>query len=247
MSSTDPARPLAHSLPRACAALLAAALGASACATPPAERTAAARPPGLVSDPATPLDQYAVGVERSPDVVALSVHPQGLSGAQRAALATFASRWRDTGGADPIVVQAPVNSAEPGDPRAGASAVAAVLQALGVPAARLELSDYDAQGRPGAPLYARYERYRAYGPDCRLGWDNLTSTLKNTASTHFACANAANLAALIADPHDLERPAPTAPADSVRRAVVLAKYRDGVITSSPKDPQAQGVVSSVVN
>ena len=106
---------------------------------------------------------------------------------------------------------------------------------------------YDAGGQPGAPVYARYARYEATGPDCRKGWDNLTSTLKNVASTHFGCAGAANLAAMVADAHDLERPSPTAPADSVRRAIVLDKYRQGIITSSPKDPQAQGVVSSAVN
>ena len=251
MSSTDPARLRARNPRSSLARTLVlgaacAALGLSGCATSPTTPPPA-KLAGKVPDPATPLDQYAVAIDRNPDVVALAVHASGVSPAQRAALEAFAARWRETGGSEPMSVQAPVNSAEPADARAGAVAVAAVLGALGVPPARLQLTSYDAGGQPGAPLYARYERYEATGPDCRRGWDNLTSTLKNGASTHFGCAAAANLAAMVADPHDLERPASTAPADSVRRAIVLDKYRQGLITSSPKDPQAEGVVSNAVN
>ena len=251
MWSTDPARRGAHASRGPLVRLLVAGaacglLGLSACATPPGA-TPPVRLAGHVADPATPLDQYAIDVDRTPDTVALSVHPAGVSTTQRAALEVFAARWREAGGSAPITVQSPLNSAEPGDARAAAGGVVAVLQALGVSPARLQLTVYDAGGQPGAPVYARYERYEAKGPDCRAGWDNLTSTLKNVASTHFGCAAAVNLAAMVADAHDLERPSPTAPADSVRRAIVLDKYRQGVVTSSPKDPQAQGVVSSAVN
>lgn len=251
MSSTDPARRGARTpcsllartfvLGAACAAL-----GLAGCATSPTDAPGA-KLAGKVVDPITPLDQYAVTVGRSPDAVAMSVHASGLSPTQRAALEAFAARWRETGGSETVTVQSPVNSAEPGNARAAAVAVTAVLVALGVPPARLQLTSYDAGGQPGAPLYVRYERYEATGPDCRKGWDNLTSTLKNVASTHFGCAGTANLAAMVADPHDLERPSLTAPADSVRRAIVLDKYRQGVVTSSQKDPQAEGVVSSAVN
>ena len=243
---TDPPRASRRGLALVCAAVgsagALAGCGAGSLGGPPL-----AKPAGFRADAPTPLDQYAVTVERTPEQLALSVHAAGLSAPQRAALETFAARWRETGGTEAVIVQAPMNSREPADARAAAAATAATLGALGVPPSRLRLADYDAGGQPNAPVIARYERYEATGPDCRQGWDNLVATDKNAPSSHFGCASAANLAALVADPRDLLRPSPMAPADSVRRAVVLDKYRQGAITSSPKDPQAEGVVSSAVN
>ncbi len=237
---TDPARAPARLL--VCGLSLGVALAGCATTPRPAAK-AAPTPPGFVKDAKTPLDQYAVLIDRSPETVALSVHATGVSAAQHAALQHFAERWRDTGGTEVIVVQAPVNSAEPADAHVAARGVAAVLNALGVPPSRLRIADYDAAGAPGAPVYARYERYEAKGPDCAQGWSNLVATKSNKTSPHFGCAGAANLAAMIADPHDLERPAAIAPADSVRRSTVLDKYRRGEITSSAKDDQAQGLAS----
>src|SRR5579871_3280710 len=63
----------------------------SGCATKP--------PPvkGARADPPTALDQYQVKSREAPDQVGLSIHAEGLSPAQRDALAAFASRWRDAG------------------------------------------------------------------------------------------------------------------------------------------------------
>lgn len=245
MSSTDLHR-LATRL--SCAAALLAGAALAGCATaPPRADKAAANPRNFVPDAVTPLDQYAVTLDHAQEQVALSVHPTGVSANQRKALQAFAERWRDGGGVEAMSVQAPVNSAEPADARAAAQAVAALLQALGVPSSRLQLAQYDGGGRPGAPVLVRYERDEAKGPDCRDGWENLMSTRKNATGKHFGCAGAANLAAMIANPHDLEHPAPTAPADSVRRSVVLDKYRLGQTTASQKDPQAAGVLDGGVN
>ncbi|MBE7217100.1 MAG: CpaD family pilus assembly protein [Caulobacteraceae bacterium] len=227
---------------------MAACAAAAGCATAPAPVAKAPEtPPGFVADAKTPLDQYKVVIDRSPETVALSVHASGVSANQRAALEHFAERWRETGGADVITVQAPVNSVEPADSHVAAQGVAAVLNALGVPPSRLRLADYDARGAAGAPVYARYERYEAHGPDCTQGWSNLVATKSNKMSPHFGCAQAANLAAMVADPHDLARPAPSAPADSLRRAFILDKYRQGQVSSSQKDDQAQGTVSQSAN
>ena len=244
MSSTDHA-PRARPLATALAALLAAGLAGCASTSPHGGAASASRtPPNFVKNAPTPLDQYAITVDQSPDLVALSVHPTGVSANQRAALQVFAQRWREAGATQAVVVQAPRNSAEPADPHAAAVGIAALLNALGVPPASLRVADYDAEGRPGAPVTVRYERYEAHGPDCLQGWDNLVATKSNGPSRHFGCAATANLAAMIADPHDLERPAPTAPADSVRRAIVLDRYRQGAVTSSAKDSQANGVASA---
>ena len=61
-----------------------------------------------------------------------------------------------------------------------------------------------------------------------------------------ALYEAANLAAMISNPRDLERPSPDTPADATRRGVTLAKYRKGEQTSAAKDEQASGNVSQAV-
>ena len=88
--------------------------------------------------------------------------------------------------------------------------------------------------------------YQAHGSDCAKTWDNLTSTGTNQASRHFGCTVTANFAAQIANPKDLLAPAQMTAADNTRRAVVLGKYRKGETTSSAKDSQASGTVSSAV-
>jgi pilus assembly protein CpaD len=114
-----------------------------------------------------------------------------------------------------------------------------------VPSQRVRTGDYDAQ--PGAELVlASYSSLQARGPDCRLGWNNLTSTGSNQVSEHYGCAVTANLAAQIADPRDLISPAATMPADAGRRDTVLGKYRRGEISSTPRDEQSAAAISGAV-
>lgn len=238
---TDQARAAARGplLLLACAGV--AAGGLAGCADAPTPPVAAVAPSK------TPLDQYPIAVDPTPERVALSIHATGLSAAQRAALSDFVRRWREDGGEEPVTVDVPHGGREAADPRAAAGGVSRALVAYGLPASVLRLADYDAAGRDGAPVVARFARFTAQVPDCTRGWDNLTSTVKNRVSTHFGCSGAANLAAQVADARDLVRPAESMPADSARRAAVLEKYRQGVVTSSAKDAQAAGVVSSAVN
>lgn len=238
---TDRARAAARGL------LVASAFAGGAvltgCASTPAAKGSATAAPA----PRTPLDQYPIAVDQTPDRVALSIHAAGMSANQHAALAEFVRRWRESGGEETVTLETPRNSQEAADPRLAAAAVARALSASGLPASVLRAVDYDAAGQPGAPVVARFDHYVAAIPDCTRGWENLTSTLKNQVSKHFGCAAAANLAAQVADARDLVRPADSAPADSARRAAVLEKYRQGAVTSSAKDAQAAGVVSSAVN
>ena len=226
-------------------ALLLAACSAALCAcaggqTGPRGATA------QIPDAPTPLDQYAINVAPRNEELALAPHGYGLSDAQRSALVEFARRWREAG-TETVVVQSPAASGCGCDPRATARAAAAALQGLGVPPALLRLSDYDAGGRPDAPVIARYTRFVATADDCSNRWSNLVSTYDNAVTAHFACATTRNMAAMVADPRDFLRPSPDTPADNGRRAVVLDKYRQGQITASAKDDQASGTVSQAVH
>lgn len=193
-------------------------------------------PPAL-----TPLDQYKPVVAQAPELLALGVHPGGaISAGQDVALAGYAATWREAGGEAVVTVSAP-RAAGP-DGQMQAQAAADRLVRLGVRPDVIRMGGYEAEA-PGAPVTLSYERLVASGPDCAGKWDNLVATKSNEVSKHFGCASATNIAAMIADPRDLERPRTMTPADAGRRAFVLDRYRQGRVTASAKDEQAQGTIS----
>lgn len=215
------------------------ALGGCATATPGLSRNTAT--------PLTPTQQFGFDVQRTPQDLALAVHPQGLSPKQQLALTDFVTRWTDNGGGE-MLVKTPVNI--PGDPAMGrrtADLTISFLQHLGVSAERIRLSAYDAGHAPNAPVIASFERFEARAPDCSGHWDNLTSTKNNDASSHFGCAVTGNIAVMVANPRDLVIPANMDPSDNSRREVVLGKYRQGQITSTSQDEQASGKVSAATS
>jgi pilus assembly protein CpaD len=213
-----------------------AAVGAlGACATP--------RGPDRATTAITPTEQYAIQVEKVPDQLALNPHAEGLSANQRAAIASFVARWRDTR-AD-ISIQTP-DTGDLGAVDRTASGLVNDLLAAGIPGEKVRVTAYDTAGAPG-PILASFLRYEARGPNCQGGWDNLSATKNNNPSSHLGCATTANFAAMVADPRDLLSPRAVDPGDAARRAVVLGRYRNGELTSSAREEQAQGTVSTAVN
>ena len=121
-----------------------------------------------------------------------------------------------------------------------------ILLARGVPSDKLQIASYDMRGDGLATVVVSYPRYRAKGPVCGAKWDDLASTAENTPFRNFGCAVTANAAAQIANPGDLLSPRDLAPPDGDRRQQALDKYRKGETTSSAKDDQANGAVSTAV-
>ena len=205
---------------------------------------ASAGPKGLPQAAALPTEHFTAKVEEVPDQVALAIHPEGISVTQQAALAAFVGQWREAG-SGPVTVRSPGDGPAAEQAKSMGYAVQSQLQALGVPPDRIQLTAYQA-GDDRAPLLVSFPRLTAQVPDCSGGWDNLTSTIGNEPYKHFGCALTANIAAQVADPRDLVSPPDLAPADNVRRQLVLSKYRDGKVTASDKDIQASGAVSTAV-
>lgn len=186
-----------------------------------------------------PTEQYGITVSNAPEQIALGLHASGLTETQEAALGVFVSRWRQNGGG-PVTLRAPLG--DPALSRRMQAEAGAYLVKLGVPRERLVVASYSAQAA-GAPLLASYDRFEAAGPNCSGGWRNLVSTGPNLAYDHFGCSVTADIATQVANPRDFLAPAVETPADNSRRQVVLGKYRQGQITSSAKDDQANGKVS----
>ncbi|MFZ5668439.1 MAG: CpaD family pilus assembly protein [Pseudomonadota bacterium] len=215
-----------------------AALGTlTACAAGPS-RTAATTAP-------TALDVWAdrVQVSAVPEEIRLAPHVTGLSGTQARALAEFQARWTAAEGG-PITIAAPTTGDTAGGYRVGADA-RAYLIAQGAPADQVRMVGYDPQGEAGAPVVVAFQRYVVATPGCG-GWENLARTAGNGSYSNLGCAVSANIAAQVANPADLQGTRPMTPADAGRRATVIGKWRNGEVTSTPKDDQASGAVSTAV-
>jgi len=200
--------------------------------------------PDAPPPPTNVLEHYKAEVTDVPDQLALGVHASGLSDHQKEALADFVNRWRDAEGGR-VVLKLPADAVDAAHAKSMTFAVQTQLERLGVPSENIHLETY-AAGAANGPVLASFTRLDAKGPSCAGGWDNLTSTMDNEPYGHFGCALTANIAAQVADPRDLDHPTGLSPADNARREVVIGKYRQGKITSTDKDSQANGATSAAI-
>lgn len=217
--------------------IAAAALALTACASGPSTAAGPVAP--------TVLDTWAnrVQVVAQPDEIRLAPHPTGLSGNQARALAEFQARWVQAEGGV-ITVAAPVGTEGPGSYRVSADARAFLLSQGAAPE-MVQLIGYDAGGAKDAPVVVGFKRYVAITPRCG-DWRSATRTASNQPMSNLGCAVSANIAAQVANPADLASARPMDPADAGRRMTVLGKYRAGEVTSTAKDEQASGAVSTAV-
>jgi pilus assembly protein CpaD len=193
--------------------------------------------------PVTPTERFALEAAPTIDEIALAPRVDGLSAAQRDALASLTARYR-AGGGSVVVVQAPQGAAE-NPALKTAHAAKAELEALGLDPAEVRLVSHAPDG--ARPLVrVGFETVAAVVHDCGRTWGNLTATKDNKGFENFGCAVTSNMAAQIADPRDIYGRRPLDPADAGRRQVVLGKYRLGERTSSQDDERARGVVSDAV-
>lgn len=205
------------------------ALALAACAT-------TSGPP--VATAPTVLDAWTdrVQVTPIPDEILLAAHATGLSGSQARALSDFQMRWMQADGGL-IVISAP----NQGGYRVGNDAKQLLLE-LGVRSDQVRLSGYDA-AKPGAPVIVGFQRYQVATPNC-ASWPDVRKSFGNEPLDNFGCSVTANMAAQVANPRDLLGARPLDPADPLRRATVLGKYRAGENTAG--QAQASGTVSQAI-
>ncbi|HEY5072815.1 MAG TPA: CpaD family pilus assembly protein [Caulobacteraceae bacterium] len=198
------------------------------------------------SDAVTPTEHFAIEVQSQPETLQLAAHHGGATRRQADALGAFAQQWTDMGGGE-IRIQVPTRGADPASAYRTATDARDILLARGIPPGKLRMVSYTAFGGHPATVVVTYPRYRAKGPDCGQGWGNLSATADNRAFDNFGCAVTADIAAQIANPADLLSPRDLDPPDGARRQQVLDHYRKGEATSSAKDEQANGAVSTAVH
>jgi len=83
-----------------------------------------------------------------------------------------------------------------------------------------------------------YSKMTATAGPCGLWPEDLGPNLDNSGYSenrpyhNFGCANQRNLAAMVANPADLEQPRPETPAYTIRRNAAFEKYRKGESTAT---------------
>jgi pilus assembly protein CpaD len=162
----------------------------------------------------------------------------GLSAPQRADVMGLAQIWvREGTGA--IVADVPVDT-----PNARAAAdsfreIRALLAAGGVPPRGITLRHYHPDDpRTLATIRLSYPRIAAVAGPCGLWPEDLGPSILDTGYSqnkdyyNFGCAYQRNMAAMVANPSDLEQPRPETPPYTARRTAAFEKYRQGNPTTT---------------
>ncbi len=192
----------------------------------------------------TPLDAHPITVSAVNErlEVRAPLAAQTLNGEDRQALEQFVRIYHDMGHG-PIVVSLPSGGANAQAAVQVATDVRARLFAAGVDWEQIAGGMIEAAAGAEPPIVLSFQRYEAKPPPCKPMSDyNLTRTASNLAPGRFGCAQAANLAVMLADPADLKGPRPTTSSDAGRRDVVLGKYREGQPTSAERAEDERGSV-----
>lgn len=171
----------------------------------------------------------------------------GLSASQRADVLGLAQAWLQEG-TGTIVIDVPIDTPNARPAADSAREIRALLAASGVPQRGITLHRYHPDDpRTLATIRLSYPRIAAVAGPCGLWPDDLGPSImdrdyfENTSYHNFGCANQRNLAAMVANPADLEQPRPETPAYTARRTAAFAKYRNGdqVATDSSNSDKAK--------
>jgi len=162
----------------------------------------------------------------------------GLSAPQRNDVMGLAQTWvrEGTGG---IIADVPVNTQNARAASATYREIRSVLAAGGVPSNAIMLRQYQPEdGRILPTIKLSYPKIAATAGPCGLWPEDLGPNLQDTGYNenrpyhNFGCATQRNLAAMVANPADLEQPRPESPAYTMRRNAAFEKYRKGVSTTT---------------
>ena len=179
--------------------------------------------------------------------VAMDVDPRdnGLNWSQIALIETVAEEYKARG-YGPLVISYPQNA---GNAEAAIAAIAEArtqLYAAGLDWTSIAGGAYEARGQVQAPVLLSFTRYQAVAPDCPEGWGDLTTAPPERHWPTFGCVTATNLAAMVADPRDLEAPRTFGDPDTARRQAVLEAYREAQPTGARRGADDSGAVSDAV-
>ncbi|MBL4620393.1 MAG: CpaD family pilus assembly protein [Marinicaulis sp.] len=158
-----------------------------------------------------------------------------LSDTDHARLRAFADAYmRD--GHGPLSITAPSGTAADFEGHEAAADIRAALNGAGVPWSALAGATYRTGGAAGGDqLILSYTHYVATASKCGV-WSGIKGRdYRNLRTPNFGCATQNNIAAMLADPHDLIGPAPFAPGDAETTVRAFEAFRKGDVTAADID------------
>jgi pilus assembly protein CpaD len=150
---------------------------------------------------------------------------RGMTPAQRHQLEGFLDKY-DRSAAPVVQILLPAGSANQAAARRAAAGLAEVARESGVPRGHVAILSYQA-GAPDAqpPIRVSYSKVVASAGPCGRWPEDLTENTENKHYADFGCSYQRNLAAQVADPHDLIGPRKEGDVDAENRNNVINVYR----------------------
>lgn len=179
-------------------------------------------------------EEHPITVDSQVVTMTLPLSGSELSSLDKARLRAFAESYLN-GGYGPLTVMGPSGSSNDRNGQDRSAAVREFLHETGVDWSAINGAAYRAGDDRSSELVLSYTHYVATASDCGV-WTGLTARdYGNLRSPNFGCATQNNLAAMVADPHDLVEAQPSTAPDAASRIRAINAYRQGEVTSSQTD------------
>lgn len=177
--------------------------------------------------------------------VEVGTHRRGVTGIQQADVAGFARAYR-ADGEGAIALNVPSGMPNETNAVAAAREIRTILEENGVPPNAIVHRPYRAaSGVAAPPVVISYTRLRAAVPHrCGVTTD-IDTDGETRAWENFGCAAQQNIAAMVANPNDLQGPRPMDRPHAQRRYQVLDNYGRGQDPTTQYRNENAGAVSSV--
>jgi pilus assembly protein CpaD len=189
--------------------------------------------------PQAHYEKYPIKVEKAPVKMDVAALRGGLSQSQADSVRRFAQQALSNR-ASVIHVRKPSGG---GRAASVAGDILNVLESEGIPSSAVAVSTYG--GSATSPVLVSYVRAVAVTRECGEWSGDFSETSGNSVYENFGCAQQHNIAAMVADPHDLEVPKPMTPSDAARRSQMFKDYREPKNTATPAEQQQQIAISTV--
>ena len=179
----------------------------------------------------TVAEAHPIAVDSQVVTLTIDADPttSDLSSRDHARLRAFATAYL-VNGHGPLTITAPSGYAD-ADGHEAAADIRKALHDAGVSWETLSGATYRTGGDAGDQLIVSYTRYVATASECGIWSGVREANNRNIRSPNYGCATQNNIAAMLADPHDLIAPAALAPRDAMSTTRAISRHRAGESTS----------------
>lgn len=193
---------------------------------------------GLPAAPFDYRDRHPITVTEADRTMQLFIgaNRASLTPTQRAQVLEFAQTWRNeaTGG---VLIDLPTGTVNEQAAAGALREIQSILAASGVPPQSTMVRTYNAGARSFATVRITYPKVTAQAGPCGMWPKDIGPTadpeyFENKQYWNFGCATQHNLATMVENPEDLVQPRSEFPAYTMRRTMVVDKYRQGQPTAT---------------